>query len=241
MRIRTAALVTAAVFFAAAAIGLCWSGTSVKAFAYWLGVCLAGELLWIRLPMSTATISMASCFNFAALLVLSRGEAMLITALSTLAAELTFMRKPPVRALFNSAQTALAVWSASWAFQILGGGSRDLVAMLSSFHFGPVVFAAVAYYLVNRTAVSLAIASSSGLTPYQAWRRNFGTRFELLAAGAVLSLGAMLATHYSAIGMAGTLLVALPLVLACEGMRRFSQRPSAGANREAEPKQRRAA
>src|SRR5947208_1766834 len=121
-RIRTSLLVGATVLLAAAATWKSWTAVSLPAFAFWLVACTAGELLWVRLPFGAATISMASCFDFAALLVLPRGEAMLITALATVAAELGVMRKPPVRALYNGAQTALAVWAASWAFQAVSGG-----------------------------------------------------------------------------------------------------------------------
>jgi len=223
MRVRTAALVASTVLLTIVAIGHGWSGTSFEVFAYWLALCLAGELLWVRLPLGSATISMASCFNFAALLVLTRAEAMLVTAASTLMAELAIMRKPPVRAVFNAAQTALAVWAAWWAFRLAGGGAGEPAELLSNLHLAPFVAAAALYYVVNRTAVTLAIASSAGLGFLEAWRRNFGGGYELLAAGAVLSLGAMLATLYSAIGMAGALFVALPLVLAGDGIRRRSR------------------
>ncbi len=222
-------MVAITVAMAAFAMWRAWSGTTPAAFAYWLAVCAAGEVLWIRLPLGSATISMASCFNFAALLVLSRGEAMAITALSTLIVELALMRKPAMRAIFNGAQTALAVAAAAWAFDRASGGSRDLVALVSGFRLLPFVAAAAAYYVVNRGAVSLAVASSTGLTPLRAWRENFGSGYELLACGAVFSLGALVAVHYSAIGMAGTLLVALPLALACDGLRRFTRREAPAA------------
>jgi len=223
MRVRTGALVASLVLLAGVAIGHGWSGTSFVVFAYWLALCLAGEVLWVRLPLGSATISMASCFNFAALLVLTRAEAMGITAAATLAAELAIMRKPPLRAAFNAAQTALAVWCAWWAFRLAGGAVHTPAALLSSLHLVPFLAAAALYYLVNRTAVTLAIASSTGLGFLEAWRRNFGGGYDALAAGAVLSLGAMLATLYSAVGMAGALFVVLPLAIAGDGIRRRSQ------------------
>ena len=42
---------------------------------FWLAACVAGEFLWVRLPVGSATISMAACFNFAALLVLPQPAA----------------------------------------------------------------------------------------------------------------------------------------------------------------------
>jgi len=61
-----------------------------------------------------------------------------------------------------------------------------------------------------------------------------------LSAGAIFSLGALLATHYQGIGMVGTLLVALPLMLACDGLRRFN-RQSDSRPADAEPRDRDAA
>lgn len=187
---------------------------------FWLGACIAGELLWVRLPVGSATISMAACFNFAALLVLPQNSAMAVTALATVIAELTIMRKPPHRALFNAAQTTLAVASASAAFLALSG-HRPLIDLVSSFRLLPFLAAALAYYLVNRGAVVMVVAAAESIPPRESWKRNFGSGYDLLASGAGFSLGVLLATHYSSIGMVGTLFVALPLILACDGYRRL--------------------
>ncbi len=221
LRMRLTVLVALMAVSAVAAIAACWRFPVSAAFWFWLAACFAGELLWVRLPFGRATLSMASCFNYAALLVLGRGEAMVATALATVVAELLFMRKPFERALYNGAHTVFAVGAASWAFSALSGGSRDLVAMVSEVRLLPFVAAAVAYYAVNRSAVSLAVAWHEALPLFAAWRRNFGHRYELLSSGAVFSLGAMLATHQAAMGIGGTLLVVLPLLIACDGYRRF--------------------
>jgi hypothetical protein len=226
-RIRTTALVAVIVALATVALARAWPDHPGRAFWFWLAACAAGEALWVRLPFGGATLSMASCFNFAALLVLPVGEAMLATALSTFVMELALMRKPVVRALFNAAQTLLAIAAGAAAFAALAGGSRDLVALLSHLRLLPFIAAGGAYYAVNRGLVVLAIAWSAGIPLGEAWRRNFGSAYEGLSSGAVFSLGALLATHYAGIGMVGTLLVALPLVLACDGLRRYTGRMSA--------------
>jgi hypothetical protein len=233
-RIRLTLLVAGVVAAAAGSIRVCWHGGLGLEFWFWLGACFCGELLWLRLPLGSATLSMASCFNFAALLVLPRDQAMVAAAASTVAAEMLVMRKPPLRAVYNAAQTVLAVGAASWTFLALSGGSRDLVSLVSHLQLLPFMASAVAYYVVNRSAVSMAVAWEQNLSPSAAWRRNFGNAYELLSSGAVFSLGALIATHESGVGMAGTLLVALPLVVACDGYRRYSARsePSAPAEKE---------
>ena len=195
---------------------------------FWLVACFAGEVLWVRLPAGSATVSMAACFNFAALLVLAPREAMPVAALASLAAELVVMRKPFVRALFNAAQTTLAVALARVCFDALGGRGVSLMDLVSGLHLLPLLGAAIAYYAVNRTTVAVVVAIAQGLGLGESWRRNFGSVYDLLSSGAAFSLGALLATHYAGIGMVGTLFVALPLVLACDGYRRFARdaRPS---------------
>ncbi|HYM82130.1 MAG TPA: hypothetical protein VEY91_12070 [Candidatus Limnocylindria bacterium] len=209
---------------AAAATMVSWPGPVSADFWFWCGACLVGEVLWIRLPLGQATGSMASCFHFAVVLLLPRGHAMAITALTGAFAETVFMRKPPLRVLFNAAQAALAVGGASLAYGALGGGAKDLPSLLYGFQLLPFVGAAIVYFVVNTGSVSWAVALSEGLSTWNAWKRNFGTRFELVSAGALISLGALLASHYALVGPGGTLLVVLPLLVALESYRRYSQR-----------------
>jgi len=133
------------------------------------------------------------------------------------------LRKPPLRVIYNSSQATLAVGCASLVYHGLAGG-HDLPGMLYGSRLFPFVAAALAYYLVNTGSVSLAVALSENVRPWAAWKRNFGTRYDALTAFAVISLGALLASHYALTGATGTLLVVLPLVLAYEGLRLYTVR-----------------
>jgi hypothetical protein len=197
-----------------------------RTLVFWLIACVAGELLWVRLPLGSATISMASCFNFAALLVLPPPEALTATALATVIAELAVMRKGPMRAIFNAAQTSLAVGAGQAAFHALGG-TPALIDLVSRVQLLPFLGAALAYYAVNRGAVAVVVALAESLSLRESWRRNFGSVYDVLSSGAAFSLGVLLATHYASIGMVGTLFVALPLVLAADGYRRFTRESEA--------------
>ena len=210
-----------------------------RVLSFWLIACVAGELLWVRLPVGSATISMASCFNFAALLVLAPREAMPVAGLATVIADLAVMRKSPVRALFNAGHTVLAVALARWCFDAAGGRGVTLIDLVSGLHFLPFLAAGLAYYAVNRGAVVVVVSLAEVTRLSNAWRRNFGSVYDLLSTGAAFSLGALLATHYASIGMVGTLFVALPLVLACDGYRRFAR--DRGAAPPAETEDRKAA
>lgn len=229
--LRTHGLVAVTVLAAAWACAATWPGALPREFWFWLLACIAGELMWVPLPLGRgSTVSMASCFNFAALLVLEPGAAVLATMLATVLGERFGLRKPMLRVVYNTAHTALAVAAGAWVFAALAGGHRDLIALLSKLDLAPVVMAAVTYYLINRAAVVVAIASCEGVAVGAAWRRNFGNWYEALSSGAVFSLGALFATHFQGIGIAGTVLVALPLLLACDGLRRYNQRAANGAD-----------
>lgn len=241
-RTLTRVLVGTTSVLAAVAIAFAWDGPVGHAFWFWVVACLVGEALWLRLPVGNATLSMGSCFNLAALLVLPLHEAMIATAFASFAVELAVMRKPPIRAVYNAGHTALAVGGAALAFRFLAGGETDLVALVTGVKLLPFVAAALVYYAINRAAVSMVVAIHEGLPALLAWRRNFGNGYELLSTGAVFSLGILLAVHYQGIGMAGTLLVVLPLVLACDGYRRFTERrPARAEEAPAEPDHRDAA
>lgn len=210
-------LITTTAGMAMLASALSWPGQVTADVWIWLALCLIGERLWIRMPLGQATVSMASAIQFAALLVLPRGHAMMVGALSVILAELIFMRKPLIRVIFNASQTTLTIGATAWAMAFLGNalhaaGAVPLVTQLSSFVVGATV-----YFVVNTGAVSLAVAFSERISALQAWRSNFGTRHELLSNGALFSLGAMLASLHALSGAAATVLVVLPLLLAYEG------------------------
>ena len=213
-------LVATTVVSAAVATAWVWDAPPGIHFWFWLAACFGGELLWVRLPVGQATVSMASCFQFATLLLLPQGQAMAAVAVSGMAAELLVIRKSPVRAIFNAGQSALAVGAAAWCFTALGGGSRGVNQMLYGLDIMPLVAAAAAYFVINTGTVSLAVSLHEGVSFRQAWSANLGHRYHLLAFWALFSLGALVASHYAFNGIAGTLLVALPLMVAHEGYRR---------------------
>jgi hypothetical protein len=228
---RVLVLVAATAALAAVVMVTQWRTPLSHHFWFWFAACLVGEMLWVRLPVGHATASMASCFHFAAMLVLPGGQAVVIAAVTGFAAELGFMKKPPVRAIFNASQAALAVAAASACLVALGteAAARDPLATLAgpiSGHPLRLLAAATAYFAVNKAAVTTAVALHDRLPWARVWNANFGGWYELLANGALFSLGALLASHYSVSGIGGTLLIALPLFAIHEGYRRHMQRRS---------------
>ena len=109
-------------------------------------------------------------------------------------------------------------------FATAGGSPDGLVMLVARAQLLPFILAAAAYFVINTGAVSLAVGMSEGVAPIDAWRRNFGHRYELLSSSALFSLGTLLASHYSAEGLGSTLLLVFPVVLAHQGYRRVSER-----------------
>lgn len=193
-----------------------------EAVGLWIAICVAAECLWVPLPIGQATISMASAANFATLLILARFDALLAIGVAVATTDLAIRRKPLVRAAFNTAQTVLATYAASLVLERLGGLTTP--ANLSD--YGRAILslpvAALAYWLVNTCTVSLVVGFAEGVSPLGAWRQSFGNRAEAIAAGALFSLGALLAFNYLVVGPLGTFIVILPVIAAFDSyVRRY--------------------
>ena len=188
-------------------------------FWYWAAACAVGEMLWLRLPLGRATISMGSTANFAALLVLPAPVAIPAAALASLVAERTAMRKPLVRALFNAAGTALAVGATGMVLQLVA--PHGVFALKNDRMVIGFLCAAITYYVFNRSLVTAVLALDGALPTALVWRRNFGLSRDLLPSGAALSLGVLLAQLHQSAGPVALAFVMLPALLVFEGHRRL--------------------
>ncbi|MEO5988065.1 MAG: hypothetical protein ABIU54_02650 [Candidatus Eisenbacteria bacterium] len=216
---------------------LAWRGPLTGQLGFWFVASLLAELMWIRLPMGQATLSMASCAHFAALLVLPRGQAMAVVAISGAIAEAALLRKPAQRVAFNAAQSAIAVGSASFVLGLYGGGARALHDMTQFPAAVSLLLAAFSYFVVNTVAVSGAVALSGRTSLRVAWQRNFGTSYELISSAALFSLGISLAYQYLHAGPGGALLVVCPILLAHQGYRQYVRQLPQAAHAHASEQQ----
>jgi hypothetical protein len=212
VRAPVAAIVGVPAALAAAAITASWRGVPGTDFWFWFTACLAGELLWVRLALGGITMNMALACNFGALLLLGRGEAMIAATASTLIAEAVFLRKPMVRCVFNSAQSALSVGAASLTLGAITGGV-GIAELSNPTTLVGVVAAALVYFAVNSVAVSLAVSLADGLRFVEVWRTDFGSRFNLMSSGALFSLGTMMAVAYMLAGPLYSLLGVMPILV----------------------------
>ena len=191
---------------------------------FWILACGVGETLWLRLPVGRATMSMGSTANFAALLVLPLPVAIPAATLASLAVELAVMRKPPIRALFNAAGTAITVAASGLVLRELAPAGpfalRDAWLLLA------LTGAAVAYYACNRALVSAVLSLDGALPLPHVWQKNFGWRRDALPSGAALSLGVLLAYLHQQVGGVAIAFVLLPALLVFEAHRRVYRMPA---------------
>jgi hypothetical protein len=187
-------------------------------FWYWAAACAVGELLWLRLPLGRATMSMGSTANFAALLVLPAPLAIPAATLGAFAAERAAMRKPLLRALFNAAGTALTVGATGLVLQVFAPNGalelRDWRLLLA------LATAALTYYAFNRSLVTAVLALDGALPMSLVWRRNFKFSHDLIPCGAALSLGVLLAELHQQVGPVALAFVLLPAIIVFQALRR---------------------
>jgi hypothetical protein len=171
-----------------------------------LGFLSAASYLRLRVGRSEASSSVAFIPYIAAILLFDTGWAIAITATAELAAEYGVRKRPPVKILFNVAQEIVSVALASWVYHSLGGQSS-----LTSFQFAPAATAsaALAYFVVNSTAVTCAVALSDEVRFDDAWRRIAGPSlvYDVFSS----ALGPLLAFLYVRLQLPGILILVLPI------------------------------
>ena len=191
-----------------------WSVPVAGAAAHWnalaafvvLGFLSEASYLRLRVGQGETSSSVAFIPFIASILLFDTGWAILIAALAELAVEYVVRRKPAIKIIFNVSQLVIAVALASWAFHALGGQ-----AGLSGYEFKPVAISAaiLLYFLVNSTAVSVAVALGDQVAFRKAWSRIGGASlfYDFVSS----PLAALLAFLYVKLELRGMLLVVAPI------------------------------
>ena len=145
-----------------------------RVFAVLAITCIGTSVLKLRLPVgkSAANVSVSYTVDFASLLLLGVGPAMLLSMLSACIQSTfrTVRRNPPHRVLFNVATVILTVQVAGLAFDAFGGRLRVTAAGELAV---PLASAALAYYLCSTSLVALAVALSAAQPIWSTWRGSF--------------------------------------------------------------------
>lgn len=182
-----------------------------NAIAAFSVLCFVSEAYYFRLRVGRAETGSSIAFipYIASFLLFDSGWAVSIVAASMFAVEFGVRRKPPYKIIFNTAQVVLSIAMGSMLFQWLGGiPSIDL----STFRMPPQALAVgvAAYFLVNSTAVSLAVTFGLGEPLRAAWLRIAGASllYDLFSA----PVGALLAYLYMRLQIPGILILVFPIL-----------------------------
>jgi diguanylate cyclase (GGDEF)-like protein/PAS domain S-box-containing protein len=134
---------------------------------------LASNLRW-KLPLgpNASSLSISYCVDFAALLLLGTGPAMLIAGTSAWM-QSAFGNTPPnpvFRTVFNTAALILTVQTAGTTFTALGAqpGVLDFETVAT-----PLVASALVYYVVNTSLVAVAVGLANRTSIGRVWQSNF--------------------------------------------------------------------
>ena len=159
--------------------------------------------------LSETNASVAFIPFIASLMLFDTGWAVSIAAVAELGVEYAVRKKPAIKIVFNVAQLILSLTLASWVYHSLGGESS-----LTHFRLTPVTAMAtgasvITYFVVNTTAVTMAVALNDRLAFDAAWRRIGGPSlvYDIFSS----ALGPLLAFLYVQFGFKGIVLLVLPL------------------------------
>ncbi len=183
-----------------------WNG--IVAFAL-LGIACDSYFLPIsRVSFARLSSSVAFIPFLAAVPLFDHPWPMFISGITALVVEVPIRRKPFLRAWFNITQYMLAIGLGGVVYRTLGG---PVGLDKFSFAFIPFVALVATFFAVNQGAVSLAVASTSGVSIRESWAR--------IARGALLydfvssSLALLLGFLYIDRGVLGLAILILPLFL----------------------------
>jgi putative nucleotidyltransferase with HDIG domain len=171
-----------------------------------LGIACDSSFLSIsRLSVARVGTSVAFIPFIASILLFSHPWPMVIAGVSGLAAE-TIVRKPPVRAWFNTAQYMLAAGLGELAYGALGG-----YVGLDRLQFNFLAFAVLVlvFFAVNQGCVSLAVSLTSDISLRETWTRIAGGSplYDLVSS----SLAILLSFLFIKLQIVGLTVLVLPL------------------------------
>lgn len=163
----------------------------------------------ITLPRGGASIYASSPFDLAAIVLLGPAAAVLVEAIASFFTEVVVQRREAMKYAFNVPLLIATVGVAGvtyWSFP-------ETWRSLDSPRFLlPLTAAAIVYYLVNTTSVSLVIALRAAKSVFHIWKQNYmWTFFHIFA---FIPIGAIIALVYTAYGKWTLLLFMVPVFLA---------------------------
>jgi hypothetical protein len=176
------------------------------------------ETMPVELPRRSGTVSVSFAVIYASMLIFGPATATWIAALATVRLRELSGRLSLYTVLFNRAQLALSAAAAGMAYTWLGGVSGHI----DVFQGGPALLgAAAAYSVVNITTVVVVICLV-GRTPFWGvWVRDF--KWMIPHYLALTPLGVLIGVVEGSVGLAGVLLLFVPLMVARYSLQLYAQ------------------
>ncbi len=222
--------VVAAAIVLLALFPLDWRSPLFVQYLGWVAITIVAESLWLPTITGESTDSMASAANFATVVLWGVAPAIWIVAVSTAISDLAIRRRPPIRALFNSAAMVLVMAAAGITFQWLGGPATGLTEALATGHIDlphtmallvPLLGLGVVYRTLNVCLVSVASGWSSERPILRVMREDFLYAEQVISDLALLFLSPLMVVSFATLSYPGIVLFYVPLLVIRDSHRRY--------------------
>ena len=141
-----------------------------------------------------------------------------LDAVSTLAIQGLWLRKPFHKVAFNLALFAITDFAAGYAF-FAAGGTLGRLRLWDD--IGPLIACGLVYFLVNSILLSTVVGLTSGPDPWRVWQRNF--QEGILHHLSFIALGTLVAVTYFTVGPWSLVLFAIPFLVARHSFRLYME------------------
>lgn len=183
-----------------------FKSVNISAVVFFIIITMAAESLSIELPRGV-NISVGFTIDLVCLIIMGPYVAIWISVLSELLMFETLRGKPFYKTLFNCSGLVLSVWLAGWVYLALGG-TLDFFPVPSVL---PLAAAALTYFFVNSSALTISLALTQGSAPWGIWTNiTQGVAPSLLA---LTPLALLMASMYKILGILGASFFFIPLFL----------------------------
>lgn len=181
-----------------------------------IGVLSEGLAIGLTVGASASTSSITFLPLLAGVQLFGPAAGVLLVALTQVIGEFGFRRKEPLRATFNVAQMILATSVGGWVFTLLGGvpigGVVDAAEVMATTQIWPFVAFGLVVLAINHAAVSMAITLSQGFAFRRVWELLLSNSGASLHDILISPIALAVAFLYVQFGIAGILVVILPML-----------------------------
>ena len=128
----------------------------------------------LKITEGGSTTSMEFVPQLGAVPLLGPFGAVIVALVTQFFTEFLLLRKPPKKAVFNTAQVLLSVAAASFVY-VAFGATPGLESLSFSTTFPPFLVGVVAYFAINTIAVSYVISLAEDRPFLEVWQQTAGS------------------------------------------------------------------